>query len=112
MGLSLRSNVVSKFLSEWVKVEKKVGSGIEDSELIKGIVIDKERVHSSMPKVIENARIALLDLSLEVKSLETDAKVEIHDPLKMKEFFDMEEKMHNNLVDIFYLYLFVARDMF
>lgn len=82
-----------------VKLEKKVGSGVEDTELIQGVVIDKERVHNSMPRMIRNARIALLDVALEIKETETDAKIEINDPLKLQAFLDQEEKMLRNMSD-------------
>ncbi len=76
-----------------IKIEKKVGSGIEDSELIFGIVLDKERVHSGMPLKIDNARIALLDQALEVKNPETDAKIQVTSPSQMQEFIEQEERM-------------------
>ena len=76
-----------------IKVEKKVGASVEDSELIKGIVLDKERVHSGMPVKIENARIALVDSSIEIKSTEIDAKIQITDPNQMQAFLDKEEEM-------------------
>ncbi|MBU0756537.1 MAG: TCP-1/cpn60 chaperonin family protein [Nanoarchaeota archaeon] len=81
-----------------VKIEKKVGERIEDTELVAGIVIDKERVHSGMPKEVKNARIALIDSSLEIKNTETDAKIQITDPSQMQAFIDMEEKMLSNMV--------------
>jgi thermosome len=76
-----------------IKVEKKVGASVEDSELIKGIVLDKERVHSGMPVKIENAKIALVDSSIEIKSTEIDAKIQITDPNQMQAFLDKEEEM-------------------
>lgn len=76
-----------------IKIEKKVGGGVEDSELIGGILIDKERVHSGMPKMIKGAKLALLDLALEIKSTETDAKIQINDPMQLQAFLDQEEKM-------------------
>ncbi len=63
-----------------IKVEKKTGGGSADSELIEGVIIDKERVHQGMPKRVENAKIALLNAALEVKETETDAKIHIMDP--------------------------------
>ena len=60
-----------------IKLEKKVGAGVEDSELIEGVVLDKERIHSSMPKKVSNAKIALIDSAVEVKNTEIDAKISI-----------------------------------
>jgi len=82
-----------------IKIEKKVGGGVEDSKLIEGIVLDKERIHSSMPRKVENARIALIDSAIEVKNTEIDAKISITDPEKMQAFLDMEENMLRKMVD-------------
>ncbi len=76
-----------------VKIEKKVGASVEDSELIKGIVLDKEKVHSGMPQKVENAKIALVDSAIEIKSTEIDAKIQITDPSQMQAFLDKEEEM-------------------
>ena len=78
---------------ENVKLEKKVGGGIENSEMIKGIVLDKEVVHTSMPRKVKNAKIALLDAALEIKNTETDAKIQINSPDQMEAFLHQEEKM-------------------
>jgi len=82
-----------------IKLEKKVGSGIEDSELIDGIVLDKEKVHPNMPRHVKDAKIALLDIALEIKSTEVDAKIQITDPSQMQAFIDMEDKMLRAMVD-------------
>ncbi len=82
-----------------IKVEKKQGGSIADSELIHGIVIDKERVHSGMPKVISDAKIALLDVAVEIKETETDAKIQITDPTQLESFVAQEEKQIKTMVD-------------
>ncbi|MCP3682572.1 MAG: thermosome subunit [bacterium] len=82
-----------------IKIEKKVGGSVDDSELVKGIILDKEKVHSGMSKSIENAKIALIDSAVEVKSTETDAKISITDPSQMQAFVDMEEKILRDKVD-------------
>ncbi|MBN1502445.1 TCP-1/cpn60 chaperonin family protein [Candidatus Woesearchaeota archaeon] len=84
---------------EDIKLEKKVGASVEQTELVEGIVLDKERVHAGMPKIVKNAKIALIDTALEVKSTETDAKIQITDPTQMQAFLDMEEKMIKKMVD-------------
>lgn len=84
---------------ENIKLEKKTGGSVEDTELIRGIVLDKERVHTAMPKRIENAKIALLDTAIEIKNTETDAKISINDPMQMQAFLDQEEKMLRAMVD-------------
>ncbi len=82
-----------------IKLEKKVGAGIEDTELVQGIILDKERVHDAMPVTVKNARIALLDVALEVKGTETDAKIQINDPEQMQAFLTMEENMLKEMVE-------------
>ena len=82
-----------------IKIEKKVGSSVDNSELIQGIAIDKEKVHSGMPRLVKNAKIALIDSAVEVKSTETDAKIQINDPGQMQAFLDQEEKMLKDMVE-------------
>ena len=82
-----------------IKLEKKVGSSVDDSELVKGIIVDKERVHSAMPRVVKNAKVVLIDSAIEIKSTETDAKIQISDPDKMQAFLDMEENILRKMVD-------------
>jgi thermosome len=82
-----------------IKIEKKIGGGIEDSELIDGILLDKEKVHSGMPDKIENAKVVLLDVPLEIKDTEIDAKIQITDPSQLQSFIDQEEAMLKGMVD-------------
>jgi len=82
-----------------VKVEKKQGASAKDSELIQGVIIDKERVHSGMPGKVKNAKIALLDSAIEVKGTETDASIRITDPAQLQKFLDREEQMLREMVD-------------
>ena len=82
-----------------IKIEKRSGGSVDDSELIKGIVLDKERVHSSMPRLVRNAKIALLDKEIEIKKTEIDAKIEITSPDQLQAFLDQEEKMLKDMVD-------------
>jgi thermosome len=82
-----------------IKVEKKPGESLMQTKLIQGIVLDKEVVHSSMPKRVENAKIALLDCALEIEKTEFDAKINIESPDQMKAFLDEEEKMIKDMVD-------------
>jgi thermosome len=82
-----------------IKVEKKSGGSSADSQLIQGIVLDKEVVHSDMPKRKEKAKIVLLNLALEVKETETDAKINITDPEQLRSFLDEERHMLQEMVD-------------
>jgi thermosome len=85
--------------TEFIKVEKKVGGSIEDSEIIEGVVIDKERVHPGMPKVIKEAKILLLNAAVEFKKTEVDAEISITSPDQLQMFLDEEEKMIKGIVD-------------
>jgi len=81
-----------------ITVEKKVGGGINDSQLIHGMVIDKERLHPNMPKKVPNAKIALLNAAIEIEKTEVDAKIEITSPDQLQAFLDQEETMLKDMV--------------
>ncbi len=87
------------FDKENIKLEKKVGNAVEDTELIDGVVLEKEAVHPGMPKMLKNPKIALLDSAIEIKDTEIDAKIEITDPMQMQAFLQQEEKMLVDMVD-------------
>jgi thermosome len=82
-----------------IQVVKKTGGSMDDTALIEGIIVDKEPVHPAMPRRIEKAKIALLDAALEIKKTETDAKIEITDPMQMQAFLDEEEKYLRKMVE-------------
>jgi len=82
-----------------IKLEKRTGGSIEDSELIKGIVIDKERLSASMPRVVKNARIALIDKEIEIKKTEFEANIQIKSPDQIQAFLDQEENMLKDMVE-------------
>lgn len=81
-----------------IKIEKKQGGSIDDTELIKGIVIDKEIVHPNMPKTVSGAKILLLDVALEVKETETSAEIRITNPDQLQAFLDQESRMLKDMV--------------
>jgi thermosome len=82
-----------------IKVEKKAGGSIPDSSILKGIVLDKEVVHSGMPKKVHQAKIALINTALEISKTETDAKINISNPQQLKSFLDEENNMLKTMVD-------------
>jgi len=82
-----------------VKVEKKAGEALTDTKLINGVVLDKEVVHSGMPKRVEKAKIALLDSALEIEKTEFDAKINIESPEQMDAFLKQEENMIKEMVE-------------
>ena len=82
-----------------IQTVKKTGASMEESQLVKGLIIDKEPVHTAMPKRIEKAKIALIDAAFEVKKTEIDAKIEITDPNKLNDFLMEEENMLRRMVE-------------
>ena len=82
-----------------LKVEKKAGGSIQDTALIKGIVLDKEVVHSGMPTKIQQAKIALLNTAMEIEKTEMSAEIRINDPTQMQMFLEEENRMIKTMVD-------------
>ncbi|WP_103287194.1 thermosome subunit beta [Candidatus Nitrosocaldus islandicus] len=82
-----------------IKVEKKAGESLHDTQLIRGIVLDKEVVHGGMPKRVEKAKIALINAPLEIEKTEFDAKIRINSPEQMKLFLEEENRMLKSMVD-------------
>jgi thermosome len=82
-----------------IKIEKVKGDGVEDTELISGIVLDKEKVSSDMPIKVEDAKIALIDFPLELKNPEIDTKISISSPEQLQNFLSEEEKTISKMVD-------------
>jgi len=84
---------------DFIKLEKKPGGSVADTELINGVLIDKEVAHPGMPKSIANAKIALLDVALEIEKTETDARIEITSPDQMQAFIQQEETILKERVE-------------
>ena len=84
---------------ENIKVEKKAGGSIDDTQIVKGIVLDKEIVHSGMPTKIEKAKIALVNSALEIEKTELSAEIRITDPTQMQMFLEEENRMLKTMVD-------------
>ncbi|VVB62651.1 Thermosome subunit alpha [uncultured archaeon] len=82
-----------------ITVQKKVGAGITDSQLVEGVVVDKERLHPNMPKKVTGAQIALLNAPVEIEKTEVDAKIEITSPDQLQAFLDQEEVMLKGMVE-------------
>ena len=82
-----------------IRIEKKIGGVIGDTYLVEGVIIDKEAVHSRMPKRVENAKIALFAAPLEVKKTEFDAQIQITDPAAMSAFLAEEENSMKEIVE-------------
>jgi archaeal chaperonin len=76
-----------------IQLVKKTGKSLIETQLIRGIIVDKEVVHPGMPKKKENAKIALLDSALEIEKTEMSAEIRIRDPSQMKAFLDQEDSM-------------------
>jgi len=82
-----------------IKVEKRAGGTIADTQLLDGIILDKERAHTRMPTQVANAKIVLLNSSLEVKKTEIESKVNIKNPAQIQSFLDEEDKTFRKMVD-------------
>jgi thermosome len=85
--------------ADHIKIEKKVGGGIEDTQLIQGVIIDKERVHPGMPRKVKDAKIALINAPIEIEKTEFDAEIRITDPNQLQAFLDEEERMLRDMVE-------------
>ena len=81
-----------------IQTVKKAGAKMEESYIVKGLIIDKEPVQPNMPKVVNDAKIALIDAPFEVKKTEIDAKIQITDPNQLSQFIAEEEKMLKDMV--------------
>ncbi|HHW05117.1 MAG TPA: thermosome subunit, partial [Methanothermobacter sp.] len=81
-----------------INIQRILGGSVEDSMIVNGIAIDKGRADHAMPKRVENAKIALLKYPIEVKELETDAKIRLTDPSQMQAFIEQEEQMIKDMV--------------
>ena len=82
-----------------IQIQKKQGGGIANTEIITGIILDKERVHEGMPKQVKNAKIALVNAALEVRKTEVDARIQIQDPTQLQAFLDEEEDIIKRMVE-------------
>ena len=82
-----------------IQIQKKQGSGINKTEIIEGIILDKERVHEGMPTTVKNAKIALINSALEIHKTEVDARIQIQDPKQLQAFLDEEESMIRKMVE-------------
>src|SRR2546425_3412609 len=99
MQVTEKNNGKVKADIDLVKVMKKHGKSLEESELVNGIIIDKEVSHSQMPKSVTGAKIALLNAKLEIEKTETDAKININKPEEMYQFIQEEEKLLREMAD-------------
>ena len=82
-----------------IKIQKKQGGSISDTELVSGIIMDKEPVHSGMPRSVSKAKVALIDAPLEIKKTEIESKIQINDPSQIQAFLDQEESTIKKMVD-------------
>ncbi len=82
-----------------VQVIKKQGGSIDDTQIIEGVIVDKEKAHPDMPDNVKNAKIALLNAALEIKKPEIDTNIQIRDPTMIHSFLEEEEKMLKEMVD-------------
>lgn len=84
---------------ENIQLVKKEGKSLLDTELVRGVIVDKEVVHPGMPKRVEKAKIALLDTALEIEKTEFSAEIKISNPQQMQAFLDEETKLMKDMVE-------------
>ncbi len=82
-----------------IKIEKKVGKSLDDSELIKGIVLNKDRAQTNMPGIVKNARLALVTRPIEFSKMELDADIKISSPDELSSYLDREEQIVHDIVN-------------
>jgi thermosome len=82
-----------------VQIVKKEGKSLQDTEFVSGIIVDKEVVHSGMPRSVKQAQIALVDTALEVKKTEVSAEIRIRDPAQITEFLNHETSILKKMVE-------------
>ncbi len=82
-----------------IQLVKKQGGSVDDTRLIQGVIVDKERVHPGMPVFVNNARIALLNVALEIKKPEIDTSIRIEEPESIMKFKKQEESILKNMVE-------------
>jgi len=99
LQIAEKADEVYKVDLDDLKVEKKPGGSLRETSFIRGIIIDKEVVHSGMPKRIENARIAVVNSALEIEKTEFEAKINITDPKQIGLFLDQENRMLKSMVE-------------
>lgn len=94
-------NIDGKIIADLnnVQVIKKQGGSIDDTQIIEGVIVDKEKAHPDMPQVVKKAKIALLNAALEIKKPEIDTNIQIRDPTMIHSFLQEEEKMLREMVD-------------
>jgi len=85
--------------TDHIKIEKKDGAVVEESTLIQGVIVDKEKVHPGMPSELKDAKVVLINSPLEVKETEVDAEIRITDPAQMQAFIEQEEQMVRDMVN-------------
>jgi thermosome len=84
---------------EDIRIEKRKGKSIEDTRLIQGIILDKEKVSMEMPTRINNAKIALIDCALEIKTPERETRISISSPEQLQSFLNQEEQILQSMVE-------------
>lgn len=87
------------FERQSIRLHTRPGAAVGESKLIDGIILDKERPSEEMPRIVNAAKIALLNMPLEVKGTELDTKIQIDDAAKFQSFIDLEERMLDNMIE-------------
>jgi archaeal chaperonin len=91
----------SKYLvdEEDVMIKKQKGQSMDDAELIRGVVIDKQRVNEGMPKKVTKAKVALIAMPLEITKTQVKAKIKISSAEQITAFSEQEQDALRKLSD-------------
>jgi len=82
-----------------IKIEKKVGQSVDESELIRGIVLDKNKAHHDMPSKVTGAKIALVTRPIEFSKMELEAEINISTPDELSRYLAQEEQIVHDIVN-------------
>jgi len=79
-------------IKRYAKVEKIPGGQLDDCRVLKGVMMNKDLVHSKMRKEIKRPRVLLLDCTLEYKKGESQTDIEMTDDKAWEELLRQEEE--------------------
>ncbi len=86
--------------SDDIRIQKIKGETTASSELIKGIVLDKNRANEYMPSSVSAAKILLLDFPLEIKNPDAETRISVSTPEQLEKFVESEENYLREIADI------------
>ena len=83
---------------ELIKVDGKVGGALEDSLLVKGVIVDKDFSHPQMPDEVQDAKLAILTCPFEPPKPKTKHKLDITSVEEFKKLQDYEREKFTEMI--------------